>query len=129
MELVGDCALGLALYTQMWEATEKPGFKEAFPDFSGKHIDAARQRVLSNRNLMAIAARLNLGDYFIIEGYPPVHAENIRRGCKTGADVLEAVCAAIYLDAKDIAPVKAFLERSVEDNKIALYQPPARGRE
>jgi ribonuclease III len=109
LEFLGDAVLGLAVSHLLWNA---------YPHYNEGNLSRLRSAVVNERELAAVATRLNLGGYlFLGKGEEGTGG---REKTSLLADALEALLAAVYLDGG--------LDASIEVVKhiFADYLNPAR---
>jgi len=111
LEFLGDAIIGL-------RANER--LLEAFPAASEGELTRLRAWIVSSSNLAAAAARLRLGDDLLLSRAE--EAIGGRRKPRLLANVLEAVTAAIHLDA-GYAAAAAFLDRHLLAEALDHVQP------
>lgn len=88
LEFLGDSVLGFITSCNLYQR---------FPEYSEGQLSKTRAHLVSARHLMEVARRMNLADYLVL-GRGEENGGGRHRAGLVG-DALEAVVAAIYLDA------------------------------
>lgn len=116
LEFLGDAVLGLLVAQSLYES---------FPDLEEGALTRLRAALVSRRHLGSVAESMHLGDYLRLG-----RGEERNGGRQKAvllANSLEAVIAAIYLDA-GINAARAFVERTiVKPDAPRLYKGLERG--
>lgn len=110
MEFLGDAVIGLLVAESLYKR---------FPELSEGELTRLRSALVSRRHLGQVAARLKLGKYLRLG-----KGEERSGGRKKSAllaNCIEAVIAAIYLDA-GLEAASAFVEREVVSPFVAELQ-------
>jgi ribonuclease III len=103
LEFLGDAIVGFVVAEELCRR---------YPDLREGALTRLRAELVSRRQLGAVAARLNLGDYMLF-GRGEERSGGRRKDTLL-ANCLEAVIAALYLDA-GIEATRAFIVREVVD--------------
>jgi ribonuclease III len=88
LEFLGDAVLGLAVSHLLWKR---------FPDYNEGELSRLRSAVVNERELAKVATELSLGDYLFLGKGEACTGGRIKPSLL--ADTLEALIAAVYLDA------------------------------
>jgi ribonuclease-3 len=116
LEFLGDAVLGLLVAQSLYES---------FPDLEEGDLTRLRAALVSRRHLGSVAESLHLGDYLRLG-----RGEERNGGREKTvllANSLEAVIAALFLDA-GLDAARAFVERTIiEPNAQRLYKGLERG--
>jgi len=101
LEFLGDAVLSLVTSEELFQR---------FPDFREGELSKLRAHVVSERHLIRVAQKLELGHYLRLGRGEEKSGGRNKRALLV--DALEAVLAAMYLDG-GIGPVKEFILRGI----------------
>ncbi|MCD8494144.1 MAG: ribonuclease III [Alphaproteobacteria bacterium] len=113
LEFLGDRVLGLVVSDILFDK---------FPDEPEGDLAKRLASLVQGAFLAKRAQALNLGKFLNLS-----EAERSAGGSENDhilADVLEALIGAIYLDSRDIAPCRAFIEKLWGDAFYTMHKPP-----
>lgn len=112
LEYLGDAVLQLVLSHHLYEA---------FPDSAEGALTKLRSRLVSRPALAAYGRRLELGSHLLIGRGEESSGGRLRDSAL--ADAVEALVAAVYLDAGLHAAVKVVLRLCGEELQLVMDQP------
>jgi ribonuclease III len=106
LEFLGDAVLGLVTSEALWQR---------YPEFQEGQLSKMRAHLVSERHLVNAATRLGIGDFlFLGRGE---EKSGGRQKPALLADALEAVVAALYLDA-GLEAVRGFILKNIVDPEL-----------